>query len=248
MAQITRAISIADARAAMAAGARPAAGMTLLALEWHAAPPQGAFCDISAITALRGIAPVDAGLRIGALTSLEAMRRDPSLRAGWPAITALLDRIGGLGVRAQGTLGGNLGWGAGDLAPVMLAADARVQRDAGLIESVTLPRDGFTLFAEKIGHREAFSPTLITIAGAVQLAGTRIAALRLAVGGGPTAAQRLPQAEAALLGADVAQLDWRAEGARIAATIAAGTDALASAAHRARVAGRALAYGLAGLA
>lgn len=249
MARLLAAATIEEARAALAAGARAAAGMTLLALEWRAAPPAGEICDLSRLAALRGVAETAGGLRIGALTTLEALRRDARLAAGWPAIAALVGAIGSAGVRAQATVGGNLAWEGGDLGPAFLAAGAEIERTGGLIEAVRLPREpGTRLFVEKIGHREAFSPTLVTVAGAVRLAGGRIAALRLAVGGGPTRAQRLPRAEAALLGVDPAALDRREWAARLAAEIAAGGDALATAAHRARVAGRALAHHLAALA
>jgi len=232
----------------LAEGARPAAGMTALALAWHAAPPADDFCDISGIAALSGIAETAEGLRLGALTTLEEMRRAAPLRAHWPALVALLAGVGSLGVRAQATLGGNLGWTAGDLAPVLLAAGARIEGEDGLVEAVLLPRDGSRLLAEKIGHRAAFSPTLVTVAAGFRLEEGRLSGLRLAVGGGPTAPQRLPRAEAALEGANPAALDWRATGRDLAQEIAAGEDELASAAHRARVAGRALAHALACLA
>lgn len=249
MARMFAAATLEEARAALAAGARAAAGMTLLALEWRAAPPAGEICDLSRLAALRGVTASVEGLRIGALTTLEALRRDARLAAGWPALATLLGDIGSAGVRAQATVGGNLAWEGGDLRPAFLAAGAVIERQGSLIEAVRLPHEtGTRLFVEKIGHREAFSPTLVVVAGAVRLSGGRFAALRLAVGGGPTRAQCLPRSEAALIGADPAALDWQQLAERLAAEIVAGDDNFATAAHRARVAGRALAYHLTALA
>ena len=244
-ARIYPAATLDEARSAIRQGARPAAGMTVLALEWHAAPPRGDFVDLSRLPELRGIIEDANSVHIGAMTSLAECRDDPRLREALPALPALLDSVGSLGTRAQGTIGGNLGWGSGDLAPLLLAADAVTQGvEPGLIEAIRIPKDGMLVFAEKLGHRASVSPTLITVAFALRLEAGRIAALRLAVGGGPTRPQRLHSAEAALIGQDGAALDWREWGAGIATHIAAGQDALCDATHRARVAGRAIAYAL----
>ena len=149
-------------------------------------------------------------LQVGALTTLDEFARNPLVVQRLPGLAAFMDRIAGPGVRHLGTVGGNLLAG-GDLSALALVLDTRLQllgdagwyqmpladwyrhSGAGLVRSITLNSPpGIRLCLEKLGHREAFSPTRITLACA-RVAGYR----RVAVcgEGGPV---RLQEFEASL--------------------------------------------------
>lgn len=159
----------------------------------------------------RGIEQSEEGITIGALTTLDELARHPLISQYLPGLPALLDKVAGPGVRRLGTVAGNL-CGGGDLSALFLALDARLHlvgqdkskgeslvvweaASAGmdLIQSVTLPDTRpWRIAVDKLGHRERFSPTRVTVACAHD--GER---LRLAVSGegGPG---RLSISEAAL--------------------------------------------------
>lgn len=182
--------------------------------------------------------------------TLEALRTHPATPA---PLAALLLLVAGLGVRAQATLGGNLAWGQGDLAAPLLALDATVETTDGpaapgaipartLVTAVTIPPAPDWFIVEKIGHRAAFSPTLVTIAAAARRHRGRLEGVRLTAGGGVTCAQRLPRAEALLEGADPAHLDL---AGAIAAELVTADDPLITGPARAAIAGRVLAWHIA---
>jgi len=170
--------------------ARFIAGGTLLQQAWaedsRLAPPDISFIDIQQWPATQRIAIDGQTLRIGAGARLEAVRRDPLVLAHAPLLAEALGQLGALGVRRLGTLGGNLGWGMGDAAPVMLALDAEVELADGQREPMahtmahTMARPGQTLMVafhlplapqramhavfEKVGYRAAFSPARLRMA------------------------------------------------------------------------------------
>lgn len=131
----------------------------------------------------RGIAQGPDGLTIGALTSLDEMSRHPLMLDGLPCLPPLLDQVAGPGVRRLGTVGGNLMAG-GDLSALFLALDARLAlvnrhdpraehlmtRDFtntgfDLVQAVTIPdASSWRVAVDKLGHRERFSPTRVTVA------------------------------------------------------------------------------------
>jgi len=107
----TQAASVADAVAAMAAGARPVAGGTDLVVgaRHGKAPLPEAIVGIHRIPGLAGIAETaDGGVRIGALVSHAAILASDLLAE---RATGLLDAsaiVGSHATRSQGTLGGNV--------------------------------------------------------------------------------------------------------------------------------------------
>lgn len=255
---ILRPRSVEEALAARARGAAFGAGLTALQLGWGPEGAAGEVVDLAALPGLGSIALRDGALHIGALVTLEGLRVDPSLRDGWPQIAALLGLVGALGVRNLGTVGGNIAWGAGDLVPPLTALDAQLHTTAGrvpltarpvdaLILGVELPPAPAFLFVEKVGFRAAFSPSLVTVAAACDLGPEgHLRNVRIALGGGPNRAGRIPAAEALAEGRPPGAVDPAALAEVIAANGHCGADALATAAHRADVASRVLAHALRG--
>jgi len=248
---VTRVATLDEALARIAAGARPIAGGTAFRLDAAAGKPVPA--DLVAIGALlpKGIA----GSRIGAGTDLELLR--------WgnvPLLSAAAADVAAPNIRRLATLGGTIGWRAGCLLPALLALDAQVgtthgprpladwlARPEGLVLSVTIAPLAHQIW-RKTGLRAGFCPAIIAAAGSFSLEGDRIAAVRLAVGGGAVAPARLPETEGWLLGQPLATLDREVLRERIEAEIAAPDCAFRSARYRRRVAANALVAGLVGLA
>jgi CO/xanthine dehydrogenase FAD-binding subunit len=187
---------------------------------------------------------------LSAFATLESVRLDARVRDALPALAALVGAIGSAPVRRLGTLGGNLCWPSGDLVPALLALGARyVFASAGevdalapgamppddLLVEVLVPLDARRVVLEKVGFRQAFSPTLVTVAMVDAPGG-----MRVAVGGGPTPAHRLSGVEA-LLAPGAAAVTARALREAVAGAMQARDDALASGAERVAVASRVIA-------
>lgn len=247
--------SIEEAVALRQAGGRYAAGRTVLR---PGAVPDDGLIDLSRLPGLDRVDQDPDGrlLRIGALVTLERLRRDARVQARNPALAELLAYVAGLGVRTLATLGGNIAWGSGDLLPLLLALDARLETSAGDHDAISLPADALLLavrlpaqppicLVEKAGFRAAFSPTLITVALGAEIAGHGLTGVRIAAGGGVTRPQRLRRAEAMLEGAPLAGFDGRRLAETIEGDLETVCDPFASAAHRRTVAAQVIAGRLA---
>jgi NADPH-dependent glutamate synthase beta subunit-like oxidoreductase/CO/xanthine dehydrogenase FAD-binding subunit len=64
--------------------------------------------DLKPVPGLRGITTAKAGLRIGALTTLAEVARDPQVRAGYPMLAEAARLVASPQIRNAGTVGGNL--------------------------------------------------------------------------------------------------------------------------------------------
>jgi hypothetical protein len=95
--------------------------------------------------------------------------------------------------------------------------------------------------------RAAFTPSVIGIAGAIELAGEKIASVRLAVGGGLVRPTRLTGAETSLAGRPLKNVDWARLHEELIAEIAAPDDAFRSSRYRRVVAANAFVHGLGSL-
>jgi len=191
-------------------------GGTLLQPGWGSAP-QGelTLIDVNGLAAARGIARTAEGLRIGAATPLESVRRDPLVRSDAPLLAAACETLAAVGVRHLATLGGNAAWRCGDTLAALLALDAQAERADGtreplaawlaraelpLLVALHVPAHdppGWSVF-EKVGRRAAFSPTRLALAA---WAAPGLRKVRVAVTGAGLAARRLPGVEALLEGA-----------------------------------------------
>jgi CO/xanthine dehydrogenase FAD-binding subunit len=109
--------------------ARVIAGGTDLLLKMKAgtlrAAPQ-AVVNIKRLPELRGISNLQSLISIGALTTLEALRRSPLLREHFPALVQAANTMASVQVRNLATVGGNLCNAApsADLAPILIALEA----------------------------------------------------------------------------------------------------------------------------
>lgn len=168
----------------------------------------------------------DSLLTIGSLTSFMDLRTNPLLKTKWPLLAQAAKEIAAPAVRNRATIGGNIAYGIGDIIPALLVMDAEIQLfdsagsrnekiwdyvkeqmrvKPGLIVSVQLPAPSTTgrtkQFYRKIGRREAFIPSIVTVSGHCLIDNDgRLTEIRLAAGGGATLPQRLIECEKLLSG------------------------------------------------
>jgi xanthine dehydrogenase D subunit/xanthine dehydrogenase C subunit len=257
------------ARAPTGRSARFVAGGTALQLEWAngiAAP--ATLIALGDIADLKGITHSSDTVRIGALTPLGELERDRDFGSTVPLLKAAIDSVAAPSVRHLATLGGNVAGRTGCLLPALLALDATLigigaqgtwQRSlhdwlstaatpGEIITTVEVPtmRDDWRWTALKIARRAAFSPSVIGIAGLIQLRAGRIRVARLAVGGGSVPPARLVHAEAWLKTQAWDAVDWTSLHGHLSAEINAPDDAFRSARYRRLAASNALVSGLGG--
>ncbi|MDB5533869.1 MAG: hypothetical protein JWO28_2184 [Hyphomicrobiales bacterium] len=180
-------------------------GGTALQLGWDKDPDVSLLIDVLRFQSSAPCRLSHGVLEINAFTSLESLRCDRIVKTHFPALATALGSIASFGIRSLGTFGGNLAWQKGDLRPLLLAAGATmsiskgtvtiddwlVQRDEDdLLVSVRIPMAARQLTFEKIGYREAFSPSSVTLAFSLDPADPKIA-----VGGGDNRTGRLHAVE-----------------------------------------------------
>jgi carbon-monoxide dehydrogenase medium subunit len=190
--------------------------------------------DLKGIEELHGI-EANGGLRIGAAVTHREIEHAPVVRQGWPSLAEMERRVGNIRVRSVGTIGGNLCFADphSDPATFLIAAGGTVSaRGAGgmtreipiedftrgpyetaleegeLLVGVHVPR---LPVASALVHRKMsfHERPAITVALRVEVADGAVSAVRLAVGSVGVAAQRLTEAEHALSGAVLEDLDPR---------------------------------------
>ena len=187
--------------------------------------------DIGALTDLQGIRRTPDGWRIGARTSWSTLAR-ADLPPAFRALQQAAVEVGGIQIQNAGTLGGNLcnASPAADGVPALMVLDARVElqradgaRTVPLDRFLTGPRQtalapdelltgilipdasarGASGFC-KLGARRYLVISIAMAAARLDVSDGRITAAALAVGACSAVAQRLPDAEAALIGMPVA--------------------------------------------
>ncbi|WP_210527646.1 molybdopterin cofactor-binding domain-containing protein [Rubellimicrobium arenae] len=232
-------------------GAKAIAGGTALQLDWARGEPRPDLLVNLAPLLPSEIIHRGDKVEIGAGCTLEALRL-----AGLPLLSRAAADVAAPGVRRLGTVGGTIGWGAGDLLPALLVLEASVVTTSGvamlrdwivqpngllLSVQVPVPPPAARLVWRKVGLRAAFTPSIIAVAGAMTCEDGKVSVLSLAVGGGAVPPSRLEDAEADLIGRspDIGTF----EGA-ISTALPAVDCPFRSAAYRRRVAARALTWGL----
>ena len=161
-------------------------GLTAAQLAWRDGRPDATLVDISALDLGPDATLCDDGsLVIAANARLERLRLNPIITGNLPVLAGFLRFLGSTAVRNQASLGGNLLWGSGDLEVLFSALDARLSfagidgdfalddrhcagADALLVAVIVPPLRGSRVFAEKLGHRQAFSPSQLVVAGCVE--------------------------------------------------------------------------------
>jgi CO/xanthine dehydrogenase FAD-binding subunit len=202
-------------------------GGTALQPGWAEEPADLALIDVSCLPEAQGVlqreTPAGPVLRIGAATRLERLRTDPRVATRAPLLARSLRSLAALGVRHLATLGGNIGWRAGDTLAPLLVLDAQADIGNGpdggvplqtvlaapelpLVLAVEIPLQPALTFEvfEKIGLRAAFSASRLAIALRAQLGRGRVETLCVAVTGAELPARRLWQLERAWSGQETA--------------------------------------------
>ena len=192
--------------------------------------PREDVLDVTAIAGLRGIEEVDAGWRIGALTTWTDLA-EADLPPLFDGLRAAALAIGGLQIQSRATIVGNVcnASPAADGVPNLLAMDSIVElsssagmrhvpigefvtgnrrtvrlRDelvTGLVVPAPLPATHVRSAFEKLGSRAYLVISIAMVAAVVELGvDGRIARARVAVGACSEVAQRLPGLEGDLAG------------------------------------------------
>ena len=250
--------------------ARLVAGGSALQLEWAKgfAKPRH-LVDISRIAGLKGISQTQTGLRIGATTPLDEILQHADIAEKLPMLRMATAKVAAPSVRNLATLGGNIAGRTGCVIPALLCLDAWLDIATGdgvsaksLAEWLDTParHDEMTIaiglstigqggrhFFRKIGLRAAFTPSVINVAGQLDVQPSGLVAdAALAVGGGVVPPRRLSEAEAILKGSPIEAIDWQRLHACLMETIIAPDDAMRSGDYRRRAGANAIVHALGG--
>jgi carbon-monoxide dehydrogenase medium subunit len=109
--------------------ARPLAGGTDLLVQLRSGMVEpDLVVDLKRIPALRQIAAVDGGFRVGAAVSGAELGEHAGLKAAWPGVVEAAELIGSTQIQGRASLGGNLcnASPAADSVPAMIVAAASV--------------------------------------------------------------------------------------------------------------------------
>jgi len=157
---------------------------------------------------------------IGAFVKLAECKNHPLIKKSFSLLSDTIRMIAAPAVRNAGTIGGNIANRIGDTIPTLLTLDAEVsyfngdevkrerleswlqrKEDSLVLEIILTERNASFRnyqFSKKVGRREAFSSSVVTIAGVCSIDKDRVSFIRLAVGGGDTVPKRLKRSESLL--------------------------------------------------
>ncbi len=214
-----RATTIRSATAAIADGAIPLAGGTVLVPGFAVNGARGrTIVDIGRIAGLSDISLHDDHLQIGALVTLARIATDPLVATRCTALAEAAASVGNPQVRRAATIGGNVAVGVrtADTMPALLALDAQVmchtpagleicsvmdfQSDGRMITGVRIPLKDLRSSFRKCATRHASGITIVSAAVAVAVRDGRILSSRVVAGGLAWRPARQPNAEALLTG------------------------------------------------
>jgi carbon-monoxide dehydrogenase medium subunit len=232
----------------------------LVDIKFRGFHPSG-LVNINALDELRYIREDPEGLRIGALTSVEALARDEVVRRRYTAIADATRKFASRQVRNLATIGGSLGRAtpAGDLLPPLLALDATAliarhgsEREIALVDfflgprrtalapgelvrevrvPVPPPRTGSSY--ERMSYRDVLDLMIVGVASRLTIdeAG-RIRGARVALGAVAPRPIRAPRTEALLEGQALTDALIAEAGATAASEATPISDQRASAEYR----------------
>ena len=215
------------------------------------------------VDGLADVVETETEIVLGAAVTLERAGR--ALATLDPDIAALFRRIGSVQVRASGTLGGNIANGSpiGDSPPVLIALGALLELQQGaatrmlpledfflaygrqdraadeIVARIIVPRLGpdRVFRAYKVSKRHDQDISALLAAVCLTLDGPRVTEARIAFGGMAGTPKRASCAEAALVGASIAEAaSWRAALEALRADFTPLSDMRASADYRMEVA------------
>ncbi len=100
--------------------------------------------DVKSVPELCGVVERDTEVEIGALTSIESLKRSATIRRHFPALAMAADNFAGVQIRHRATIGGNIvnASPAGDTLPPLYAFDASL-KIAGPDTERTIPIEDF---------------------------------------------------------------------------------------------------------
>lgn len=246
-----------------------AGGATLIQLDWaRGLRPTSRLISLSRLAGMKIVEARSGELRIGALTTLASLERDPRIAELTPLLASAVLATAGPTVRNLGTIGGNVGGRRGCLIPALLALDARLEvarpgarqeitlfnwlampsEPDCIIQAIFVPRQRESLRStyRKVGYQAAFTPAVINVAGMLSVENDSVVHCRMAVGGG-TAAMRLYEVEAMVTGSALKDIDWRQIHSELMNAIQAPWDDFRTTRYRRVVAANALVHGLGGM-
>jgi CO/xanthine dehydrogenase FAD-binding subunit len=264
--------SLAEAYALLGADAyRPMAGGTdlLVQITGELGEAPGRVLDIWHLDELRGVRVESNALVLGALTTYAEIRRSPLVAEFLPAFAEAAATIGAAQIQNRGTIGGNAvnASPAGDMLPLLLAADAQlvVGSAAGerwvparefwpgyrrtalavneLLLRVSIPLEGDRqLRFRKIGTRraQAISKVVMALAWRAQEGADEWREVRLALGSMAATPVRASETEAVLEGAAPTEATADRAASTLASELNPIDDVRSSADYRRAVAARVL--------
>ena len=217
--------------------------------------------NINALDELRYVREDPDGLRIGALTSVEALASDAVLRRRYTAIADATTKFASRQVRNLATIGGSLGRAtpAGDLLPPLLALDGTAilsrngsQREVALVGFFLGPRRTVLAPGElvrevrvpvppprtgssyaRMSYRDVLDLAIVGVASRLTLDDDgRIREARVALGAVAPKPVRAPRTEALLVGEALTEALIAEAGATAASEATPISDQRASAAYR----------------
>jgi len=218
--------------------------------------------DVSDAPGLRGIDEIYGNIRIGAFTTMEEIRRSPSVGRHLPALKEAADVFAAWQVRNLATLGGNLcnASPAADSAPPLLVYDAEVLamrgdkelqipiglffkgpgqtalQDGDLVTGVRIPKgEGGSAFL-KLGRRRASILAVVSAAARIQLSGEKVGTVRVALGSVAPTPVRALHVEAYLFGRKPTEENLSAASTLVLKDIKPISDIRASAQYREKMA------------
>ncbi|WP_286974914.1 FAD binding domain-containing protein [Acetomicrobium sp. UBA5826] len=187
--------------------------------------------DIKSIDELKHIVFEEEGLRIGATVTLSEVIESEIVKNNCPLLKKAIDQIGSMQIRNWATIGGNIcnASPAADSAVSLLALDAslrlqskgksrlvpineffvgpgktKLKSDELLTEIIIPKRNGNSTFI-KLGRRNAFTLSLISIAVFVQMKDNVISDIKIALGAVAPTPIRAQNTEKILIGGKITE-------------------------------------------
>ncbi|HEV3041396.1 MAG TPA: FAD binding domain-containing protein [Candidatus Angelobacter sp.] len=223
-----RAEAVETAASAVAEGALPLAGGTILVpMIARCERQEQTFVDIGRLAELSRIETTNSSLLVGSMVPLDAIART----ADAPALRALIQAAKAVGnpqVRRAGTIGGNVAAAVPttDVYPALIALDAQITSLRGslsenlpidqfipqgrLIVSIEVPNDSEAVSAfRKFAWRASAGITMANVAACLHIRAGKILASRIVVGGVSAHAQRLGQTEKLVTGRPASEWNQR---------------------------------------
>lgn len=205
-----------------------AGGTDLMVLLEAGRLPRRRFMNIWGIDVMRGISPMEDGVRIGALTTYTDLLNARVIAEEFPLIAEAARQTGAVAIQNRGTIGGNIANGspAADLPPALLVYDAMIEvastRGARLVPydvfhrgykvmdlaadelivAVIVPRRravGRQVY-RKVGTRRAQAISKVCFAASAQIDDGTVGDVRIALGSVAPTVVRARRAEEALRG------------------------------------------------